>query len=72
MIPFFVQIKCHLGKSYAVANALADAAVRLAACWLRILSLFLTYQAACRLRILSLFAARQAACWLQILSLFLA
>ena len=24
MIPFFVQIKCHLGQSYAVANALAD------------------------------------------------
>ena len=24
MVPFFVQIKCHLGKSYAVANALAD------------------------------------------------
>ena len=22
MIPFFVQIKCHLGKSYAVASAL--------------------------------------------------
>lgn len=24
MIPFFVQIKCQLGKSYEVANALAD------------------------------------------------
>jgi DNA-binding Lrp family transcriptional regulator len=24
MIPFFVQIKCHMGKSYTVANALAD------------------------------------------------
>ncbi|MEA2906687.1 MAG: hypothetical protein QOI12_4074 [Alphaproteobacteria bacterium] len=24
MIPFFVQIKCHLGKSYEVANKLAD------------------------------------------------
>ena len=27
MIPFFVQIKCHLGKAYAVANALADAEI---------------------------------------------
>jgi DNA-binding Lrp family transcriptional regulator len=27
MIPFFVQIKCHLGQSYAVANALADAEI---------------------------------------------
>ncbi len=27
MIPFFVQIKCQLGKSYAVANALADAEI---------------------------------------------
>ena len=27
MIPFFVQIKCHLGKSYAVANAIADAEI---------------------------------------------
>lgn len=27
MIPFFVQIKCHLGKSYEVANALADAEI---------------------------------------------
>ncbi len=25
MVPFFVQIKCHLGKSYDVASALADA-----------------------------------------------
>src|SRR5262245_47376174 len=25
MVPFFVQIKCHLGKSYEVANSLADA-----------------------------------------------
>lgn len=24
MVPFFVQIKCQLGKSYEVANALAD------------------------------------------------
>jgi hypothetical protein len=24
MVPFFVQIKCQLGKSYAVADALAD------------------------------------------------
>jgi DNA-binding Lrp family transcriptional regulator len=24
MVPFFVQIKCHLGKSYEVANTLAD------------------------------------------------
>jgi DNA-binding Lrp family transcriptional regulator len=27
VIPFFVQIKCHLGKAYAVANALADAEI---------------------------------------------
>src|SRR5690349_49648 len=27
MVPFFVQIKCQLGKSYAVANALADAEI---------------------------------------------
>ncbi|MGE0341364.1 MAG: Lrp/AsnC ligand binding domain-containing protein, partial [Xanthobacteraceae bacterium] len=27
MIPFFVQIKCKLGKSYDVANALADAEI---------------------------------------------
>ncbi len=27
MTPFFVQIKCVLGKSYAVANALADAEI---------------------------------------------
>ena len=27
MIPFFVQIKCALGKSYEVANALADAEI---------------------------------------------
>ncbi|HET9904802.1 MAG TPA: Lrp/AsnC ligand binding domain-containing protein [Xanthobacteraceae bacterium] len=27
MTPFFVQIKCHLGKSYDVANALADAEI---------------------------------------------
>jgi DNA-binding Lrp family transcriptional regulator len=27
MIPFFVQIKCQLGKSYQVANALADAEI---------------------------------------------
>ena len=27
MVPFFVQIKCHLGKSYEVANALADAEI---------------------------------------------
>jgi hypothetical protein len=24
MVPFFVQIKCQLGKSYEVANRLAD------------------------------------------------
>jgi DNA-binding Lrp family transcriptional regulator len=24
MVPFFVQIKCQLGKSYEVANGLAD------------------------------------------------
>ena len=27
MVPFFVQIKCDLGKSYAVANAIADAEI---------------------------------------------
>jgi DNA-binding Lrp family transcriptional regulator len=27
MIPFFVQIKCNLGKSYDVANALAEAEI---------------------------------------------
>jgi DNA-binding Lrp family transcriptional regulator len=27
VVPFFVQIKCHLGKSYAVANVLADAEI---------------------------------------------
>lgn len=27
MIPFFVQIKCQLGRSYAVANAIADAEI---------------------------------------------
>ncbi len=27
MTPFFVQIKCHMGKSYEVANALADAEI---------------------------------------------
>ena len=27
MVPFFVQIKCQLGKSYLVANALADAEI---------------------------------------------
>ena len=27
MIPFFVQIKCKLGQSYAVANHLADAEI---------------------------------------------
>jgi DNA-binding Lrp family transcriptional regulator len=27
VVPFFVQIKCHLGKSYAVANAIADAEI---------------------------------------------
>ncbi len=27
VIPFFVQIKCQLGKSYEVANALADAEI---------------------------------------------
>lgn len=27
MVPFFVQIKCSLGKSYEVANALADAEI---------------------------------------------
>jgi DNA-binding Lrp family transcriptional regulator len=27
MVPFFVQIKCHLGKSYEVANNIADAEI---------------------------------------------
>lgn len=27
MIPFFVQIKCQLGKAYQVANHLADAEI---------------------------------------------
>src|SRR3977135_1232651 len=27
MVPFFVQFKCKLGQSYAVANALADAEI---------------------------------------------
>jgi DNA-binding Lrp family transcriptional regulator len=27
MVPFFVQIKCELGQSYSVANALADAEI---------------------------------------------
>jgi len=27
MIPFFVQIKCQLGKSYQVANALAESEI---------------------------------------------
>src|SRR5271157_6287065 len=27
MVPFFVQIKCHLGQSYDVANKLADAEI---------------------------------------------
>jgi hypothetical protein len=27
MVPFFVQIKCQLGKSYEVANGLADAEI---------------------------------------------
>jgi DNA-binding Lrp family transcriptional regulator len=27
LVPFFVQIKCQLGKSYEVANALADAEI---------------------------------------------
>ena len=27
MVPFFVQIKCELGKAYAVANALAEAEI---------------------------------------------
>jgi DNA-binding Lrp family transcriptional regulator len=27
MVPFFIQIKCHLGKSYEVANKLADAEI---------------------------------------------
>ncbi len=27
MVPFFVQIKCQLGKSYQVANQLADSEI---------------------------------------------
>ena len=27
MVPFFIQIKCQLGKSYEVANRLADAEI---------------------------------------------
>ncbi len=27
MVPFFVQIKCTLGKTYNVANAIADAEI---------------------------------------------
>jgi len=27
MVPFFVQIKCHLGQAYEVANKLADAEI---------------------------------------------
>jgi DNA-binding Lrp family transcriptional regulator len=27
MVPFFVQIKCELGKSYEVANKIADAEI---------------------------------------------
>jgi DNA-binding Lrp family transcriptional regulator len=27
MVPFFIQFKCKLGKSYAVANALAEAEI---------------------------------------------
>lgn len=27
MIPFFVQVKCHLGRSYEVANAIAEAEI---------------------------------------------
>ncbi|HEY0439661.1 MAG TPA: Lrp/AsnC ligand binding domain-containing protein [Xanthobacteraceae bacterium] len=27
MVPFFMQIKCQLGRSYAVANAIADAEI---------------------------------------------
>jgi DNA-binding Lrp family transcriptional regulator len=27
MVPFFIQIKCNLGKSYEVANKLADAEI---------------------------------------------
>ncbi|WP_127090061.1 Lrp/AsnC ligand binding domain-containing protein [Aquabacter cavernae] len=27
MIPFFMQIKCQLGRSYDVANAIADAEI---------------------------------------------
>ena len=29
MVPFFVQIKCRLGQSYVVANALAEAEIAL-------------------------------------------
>lgn len=27
MVPFFMQIKCNLGRSYEVANAIADAEI---------------------------------------------
>ena len=27
MVPFFIQIKCKLGQSYAVANAIAEAEI---------------------------------------------
>jgi DNA-binding Lrp family transcriptional regulator len=27
MVPFFMHIKCQLGRSYAVANAIADAEI---------------------------------------------
>ena len=27
MVPFFIQIKCKLGQSYVVANALAEAEI---------------------------------------------
>ena len=27
MVPFFIQFKCKLGQSYAVANALAEAEI---------------------------------------------
>jgi len=27
MIPYFVQIKCHLGRAYEVANQIADAEI---------------------------------------------
>ncbi len=27
MVPFFVMIKCQLGKTYQVANAIADAEI---------------------------------------------